>query len=112
MREIFYFINNDISIENMKVEHYFSHMNLLKNAENNDLFHAVMGEAKLVSNHEVEISTDIGTSLVEGFALTFGVGIMVSMFTAITVSRTFLLAVGNFKNEGKIKLLFGSGLSK
>ena len=53
-----------------------------------------------------------GTSLVEGFALTFGVGILISMFTAISVSRTFLLAVGNFKNEGKIKFLFGSGLSK
>lgn len=54
-----------------------------------------------------------GTSLVEGFALTFGLGIMVSMFTAITVSRTFLLSVGGkSKNEGVMKLLFGSGLQK
>jgi len=53
-----------------------------------------------------------GTSLVEGFALTFGLGIMISMFTAITVSRTFLLALGNHKKESKIDFLFGSGLKK
>jgi protein-export membrane protein SecD len=34
-----------------------------------------------------------GTSLVQGFALTFGLGVLVSMLTAITISRTFLLAV-------------------
>ena len=31
-----------------------------------------------------------GTSLIKGFALTFGIGILVSMFTAITVTKTFL----------------------
>ena len=35
----------------------------------------------------------LGTSLVEGFALTFGVGVLVSMITAISVTRTFLLSV-------------------
>jgi preprotein translocase subunit SecD len=30
------------------------------------------------------------TSLVKGFALTLGIGILVSMFTAITISRTLL----------------------
>ena len=34
-----------------------------------------------------------GTSLVKGFALTFGLGVIVSMITAISISRTFLLAV-------------------
>lgn len=53
-----------------------------------------------------------GTSLVEGFALTFGVGILVSMFTAITVSRTFLLAVGGSSENDKMKALFGSGLKR
>jgi protein-export membrane protein SecD len=53
-----------------------------------------------------------GTSLVEGFALTFGLGILVSMFTAITVSRSLLLAIGNFKNEGTVRFLFGSGLKR
>ncbi|MBI4692046.1 MAG: protein translocase subunit SecD [Candidatus Terrybacteria bacterium] len=36
----------------------------------------------------------MGTSMVKGFALTLGVGILVSMFSAITISRTFLLALG------------------
>lgn len=51
----------------------------------------------------------LGTSAVKGFALTLGLGVVVSMFTAITVSRTFLFALG-FKGEGKfIKFLFGAG---
>lgn len=33
-----------------------------------------------------------GTSLVKGFALVFGLGVLVSMFSAITVSRIFLLS--------------------
>ena len=35
----------------------------------------------------------MGTSIVKGFALTLGVGVLASMFSAITVSRTFLLAL-------------------
>ncbi|TSC66804.1 MAG: preprotein translocase subunit SecD, partial [Microgenomates group bacterium Gr01-1014_80] len=31
-----------------------------------------------------------GTSLVRGFAITLVIGVLVSMFTAIVVSRTFL----------------------
>ena len=34
------------------------------------------------------------TSLIKGFALVFGLGVLVSMLTAITVSRTFILALG------------------
>ena len=33
-----------------------------------------------------------GTSLVKGFALVFGIGVLVSMFTAVFVSKIFLLA--------------------
>lgn len=51
-----------------------------------------------------------GTSLVKGFALTFGLGIIISMLTAITISRTFLYALGNYQNRGAIKFLFGSGI--
>lgn len=52
----------------------------------------------------------LGTSAVKGFALTLGLGVAISMFTAISVSRTFLFAVapkttGNFK-----KFLFSNGL--
>ena len=51
-----------------------------------------------------------GTSLVEGFALTFGLGVLVSMLTAITITRTFLLAVSPKKDIPFQKFLFGSGL--
>lgn len=52
----------------------------------------------------------IGTSAVKGFALTFGVGVLVSMFTAITVSRTLLYSVA-IKRESKVThFFFGSGI--
>lgn len=51
-----------------------------------------------------------GTSLVKGFALVFGLGVLVSMLSAITVSRTFLLSLGGGSPGGLIKFLFGSGI--
>ncbi len=51
-----------------------------------------------------------GTSLVKGFALTLGIGVLVSMFSAITVTRTFLLALGTRGNSRMVKFLFGSGI--
>jgi protein-export membrane protein SecD len=54
----------------------------------------------------------LGTSAVKGFALTFGVGVLVSMFSAITASRTFLYSIRP-KSQGSIfRFLFGTGLSK
>jgi preprotein translocase subunit SecD len=54
----------------------------------------------------------LGTSAVKGFALTLGLGVLISMFTAITVSRTFLFALPQ-KGESKgSKFLFGSGLRR
>jgi len=54
-----------------------------------------------------------GTSLVKGFALTFGIGVLISMLSAISISRTFLLAVGGGrKNTGAVKFLFGTGFGK
>lgn len=38
-----------------------------------------------------------GTSLIKGFALTLGIGVLVSMFSAITVSRVLLLAFSSAK---------------
>ncbi len=53
-----------------------------------------------------------GTSLIKGFALTLGMGVIVSMFSAITITRIFLSVLG-FIGEGKIaRFLFSSGLSK
>lgn len=52
----------------------------------------------------------LGTSAVKGFALTLGLGVLISMFTAITVSRTFLFAVAP-KSESNLKrFLFSNGL--
>jgi protein-export membrane protein SecD len=48
------------------------------------------------------------SSLIKGFSFVFVIGVLTSMFTAITVSRTLLLAIG-MKGEGKIgKFLFGA----
>lgn len=52
-----------------------------------------------------------GTSLIKGFALVFGLGVLVSMLTAISVSRTFLFALGINAKKGFSRFLFGSGLS-
>jgi len=53
-----------------------------------------------------------GTSLVKGFALVFGIGVLVSMFTAVVVSRTFLLALSSKKEKGGSYKLFSSGFKK
>ncbi len=51
-----------------------------------------------------------GSSLVKGFALVFGLGIIVSMVTILLVSRTLLLTFPNVGNERKYwKFLLGSG---
>ena len=52
----------------------------------------------------------LGTSVVRGFALTLGIGILISMFSAIVVSRTFLRAVTSWGLE-RVKVLFLSGLT-
>ncbi|MFA6158633.1 MAG: protein translocase subunit SecD [Candidatus Paceibacterota bacterium] len=50
------------------------------------------------------------TPVIKGFALVFGLGVVVSMFSAITASRTLLLAVGA-KGDGRLaRFLFGSGI--
>ncbi len=51
----------------------------------------------------------LGTSVVRGFALTLTLGILVSMFSAITVSRTFLLVLAT-SGLSRFKTLFLSGL--
>ena len=51
----------------------------------------------------------LGTSAIKGFALTLGLGVLISMFTAITVSRTFLFAIAP-KSESRFKkFLFSNG---
>ncbi len=53
-----------------------------------------------------------GTALIKGFAITFGLGVLVSMITAMTVSRVFLKVIAS-KSDGRIKrFLFSSGFSQ
>jgi preprotein translocase subunit SecD len=52
-----------------------------------------------------------GTSLIKGFALTLGMGVLVSMLSAITITRIFLYTI-EFVGEGETaRFLFSSGLS-
>ncbi len=50
-----------------------------------------------------------GSSLIEGFALTFGLGIIISMLSSIVVTRTFLLSIVGNENNKASKFLFGTG---
>lgn len=54
----------------------------------------------------------VGTSLTKGFALVWGMGVIISMLTAITISRTFLLALAGEKFEGRSRFLYDIGFSK
>lgn len=53
-----------------------------------------------------------GSSLIKGFALVFGLGVLVSMLTAITISRTFLFALGVRGKHAFSRFLLGSGFSR
>ncbi len=58
----------------------------------------------------IVLFTFSSNSIVKGFALVFGIGVGVSMFTAITVSRTFLFAIKS-RGEGRVaRFLFSSGI--
>ena len=50
-------------------------------------------------------------SFVRGFAITFLLGVLISMFSAIIVSRLFLRAVATKENGKVTGFLFGSGFS-
>lgn len=53
-----------------------------------------------------------GTSLVKGFALTLGIGVLVSMFSAITASRLFLKSLPRFASEKLTHFIYGTGFRK
>lgn len=52
-----------------------------------------------------------GTSLIKGFALTLGMGVLVSMFSAITISKVFLSLLSFMKENKFTRFMFSSGLS-
>ncbi len=51
----------------------------------------------------------IGTSAIKGFALTFGLGVAISMFTALTLSRTLLFAIVPKADGSVSRFLFSAG---
>jgi preprotein translocase subunit SecD len=55
-----------------------------------------------------------GTALVKGFALVFGIGVIVSMLSALVVTRTLLLALPSVSRatHPRASILFGNGLNK
>lgn len=55
-----------------------------------------------------------GTSLIKGFALVLGIGIIISMLSALILTRTLLLALPDVrKSDGGIwAFLFGTGVTK
>jgi len=44
--------------------------------------------------------SSFGASMVKGFAVTLGIGVLVSMFTAVIVTRTFVRALFSLTGEG------------
>ncbi len=55
-----------------------------------------------------------GTAMIKGFALVFAFGIIISLISAITITRTMLLILPDVKREdsGIWPYLFGTGLTK
>jgi protein-export membrane protein SecD len=53
-----------------------------------------------------------GTSLVKGFAFTFFLGAVVSLFSAQVITRVLLAAVASTSKSKIIAFMFGSGISK
>lgn len=55
-----------------------------------------------------------GTSMVKGFALVFGMGVIVSMLSALTITRTLLIVFPDVKHsdKGLLPKLMGSGVTK
>ena len=51
-----------------------------------------------------------GTSLIKGFALAFGLGVLVSMISAISITRTFLFSLGVTGGGRVARVLFGAGI--
>ena len=51
----------------------------------------------------------LGTSIVQGFALVFGFGVIASLISAVFISRVFLLAVLPENTKGAWRFLLGSG---
>ena len=54
----------------------------------------------------------LGTSIVQGFALVFVLGVLASFISAVSLSRVFMLAIVPEEGGGAWKFLLGSGFNK
>ena len=54
----------------------------------------------------------LGTSIVQGFALVFVLGVLASFISAVSLSRVFLLAIVPEEGQGAWRFLLGSGFHK
>jgi len=52
-----------------------------------------------------------GSALIKGFAITFGLGVVVSMISAISVTRLFLLVIARNSEKKYMKKLFTNGFN-
>tara|TARA_Y100000590_G_scaffold464218_1_gene633131 strand:+ start:21 stop:1826 length:1806 start_codon:yes stop_codon:yes gene_type:complete len=57
-------------------------------------------------------SDQLGATIVQGFAITLAIGVMISMFTAITISRTFMRVIALTPLSRKIRLFIPSDSRK
>lgn len=53
-----------------------------------------------------------GTPLIKGFAVTLGLGVVVSLISAVTITKALLLALPSLENSKVGKILYSSGFSK
>jgi len=53
-----------------------------------------------------------GESLIEGFALTFAIGVLISLFSAIVITRVLLRATGVHHSNAVTRFFFSSGIFK
>ena len=90
---------NVLIFERLKEEISFG--NSLKDAVSNAFKRAwpSIRDANVSSLITAVILFWFGTSLVQGFALVFGLGVIVSMFSAIVVTKTFLLVIVSQKQK-------------
>jgi protein-export membrane protein SecD len=49
------------------------------------------------------------SNIIRGFALVFGIGVVTSMFTALTLSRSLLFAIGVDRDTPLVRFLFNGG---
>lgn len=100
---------NILIFERMKDE--FAHDQNLDNVIQGGFWHAwpSVRDASISTLISSVILFWFGTSIVKGFALTLGIGVLVSMISVFFVSRTFLLALG-IKNTRVSAFLYRSGI--